>query len=62
MAMTDRIDFTKLLGFRTVSEQSAQGIDFKDETVAARLGAKVGGIGESDMPQHKPARPAAGNE
>jgi len=40
--MTDRIDFTKLLGFQTVSEQSARGIDFKDETIGARLGAKVG--------------------
>ncbi len=53
MAMTDRIDFTKLLGFRTVSEQSAQGIDFKDETVAARLGAKVGE--PNGVPQRMPA-------
>ena len=37
------IDFTKLLGFKTVSEQISKGLDLQDETVAAKLGAKVGG-------------------
>ena len=43
MADGKRIDFTKLLGFKTVSEQISEGLDLQDETVAAKLGAKVGG-------------------
>ena len=36
------LDFTKLLGFSTVAGQLSDGIDFQDETVGAKLGAKVG--------------------
>jgi len=54
--MTDRIDFTKLLGFQTVSEQSARGIDFKDETIGARLGAKVGGVDERLPTRARPGK------
>jgi hypothetical protein len=37
------IDFSKLLGFDSVAEQLADGVDFQDPTVGAKLGAKVGG-------------------
>ena len=36
------MDFTKLLGFDAVADQISSGIDFKDETLGAKLGAKVG--------------------
>ena len=42
MQNENRIDFTKLLGFDAVAEELACGIDFRNETIAARLGAKVG--------------------
>ena len=37
-----KIDFAKLLGFNTVSDELPDGLDFKDDTFGARLGAKVG--------------------
>ncbi len=37
-----KIDYAKLLGFATVSEQISEGVDFQDETLADKLGAKVG--------------------
>ena len=37
-----RLDFTRLLGFDSVSDQILDGIDFQDETIGAKLGAKVG--------------------
>jgi hypothetical protein len=37
-----KIDYAKLLGFNAVSEQLSDGVDFQDETIAAKLGAKVG--------------------
>jgi hypothetical protein len=37
-----KLDFTKLLGFETVSEQVSEALDFQDETISAKLGAKVG--------------------
>jgi hypothetical protein len=37
-----KIDYAKLLGFNAVSEQLSEGLDFQDETIAAKLGAKVG--------------------
>src|SRR6476660_5180450 len=36
------LDFTKLLGFAAVADKLADGINFQDETVGAKLGAKVG--------------------
>ena len=42
MPESNKMDFTKLLGFKTVSEQISEGLDFQEETVAAKLGAKVG--------------------
>ena len=37
-----RIDYSKLLGFDVVSDEIANGIDFRNEIVGAKLGAKVG--------------------
>jgi hypothetical protein len=42
MQKPERMDFAKLLGFETVSDQIAGSIDFQNQTMAARLGAKVG--------------------
>jgi hypothetical protein len=42
MQKPDKIDFTKLLGFETVADQLSEIADFQDETLGAKLGAKVG--------------------
>jgi hypothetical protein len=49
MRKTDTIDFTKLLGFETVD--LPETIDFQDETLGAKLGAKVGGGIEAVTPE-----------
>jgi len=41
MGSLGKIDFSKLLGFSSVSLISEE-MDFRDETIAAKLGAKVG--------------------
>ena len=38
----DRIDYAKLLGFDGVNNQISGPVDFQDETINAKLGAKVG--------------------
>ena len=38
-----KIDFTKLLGFDTVSHELSAGVDLRDDTLGSKLGAKVGG-------------------
>jgi len=45
MRDSDKLDFSKLLGFDTVSVSLKDGVDFQDPTFAARLGAKVGTTG-----------------
>jgi hypothetical protein len=42
MQSPEKIDFSKLLGFSSVSPQFSDGVDFQDETFGAMLGAKVG--------------------
>ena len=42
MEGTGQIEFAKLLGFDVVSDQLSESVDFRDETIGARLGAKVG--------------------
>ena len=37
-----KIDFTKLLGFNTVSDELPDGIDLQNDTLGDKLGAKVG--------------------
>ena len=36
------IDFSKLLGFALIADQVFTAIDLRDNTIGARLGAKVG--------------------
>jgi hypothetical protein len=36
------LDFAKLLGFETINEQISGSVDFRDETLGDKLGAKVG--------------------
>jgi hypothetical protein len=43
MHKLDRIDYAKLLGFASVSDRICGSVDFQDETIGAKLGAKVGG-------------------
>jgi hypothetical protein len=38
----DKIDFAKLLGFDGVSDQISGPVDFQNDTINAKLGAKVG--------------------
>jgi hypothetical protein len=45
----NKIDFSKLLGFGSVSGEIRDGVDFRDDTLGAKLGAKVGGT-EADAP------------
>ncbi len=40
--MQSKIDYAKLLGFDAVSNQLSEGVDFQDDTISAKLGAKVG--------------------
>lgn len=42
MQKSQMIDFTKLLGFETIAELVAEDFDLRDETLGAKLGAKVG--------------------
>ena len=44
MEKSDTIDFAKLLGFDTVTRDPSGDLDFQDETLGAKLGAKVGVI------------------
>ena len=36
------LDFTKLLGFQTIAETLTEDLNLQDETLGAKLGAKVG--------------------
>ena len=42
MHKAEKIDFAKLLGFSTVSHEISNGVDFQDEIIGTKLGAKVG--------------------
>jgi hypothetical protein len=52
MKKASEINYSKLLGFESVGDLISGDIDFQDEAVAAKLGAKIG----VDPP---PARPEA---
>jgi|SwirhirootsSR3_FD_contig_71_3008638_length_755_multi_2_in_0_out_0_1 hypothetical protein len=39
---TTKLDFSKLLGFASVSEEVTNALDFQDDTMGAKLGAKIG--------------------
>jgi hypothetical protein len=42
MRTSNKIDYSKLLGFETIGDLIAESVDFQDEALAAKLGAKVG--------------------
>ena len=42
MKKVSEIDYSKLLGFEAIGDEIAGNVDFQDERVAAKLGAKVG--------------------
>ena len=42
MAEHDDIDFSKLMGFETVRKLISGVVDFRDDVLGAKLGAKVG--------------------
>ena len=42
MQVAQRIDLANLLGFDTIGSELSDGVDFKDEAVSGKLGAKVG--------------------
>jgi hypothetical protein len=44
MQKSEKIDLTKLLGFETIACEPTDNVDFQDETLGAKLGAKVGSI------------------
>ena len=43
MSESQKIDFSRLLGFQVMSDDLAEHVDFQAETFGGRLGAKVGG-------------------
>ena len=42
MSKTKALDFSRLLGFETVSAEMEARVDFPNETLGDKLGAKVG--------------------
>ena len=42
MRKATAIDYARLLGFASVSDQLSGSVDFRDENLGAKLGAKVG--------------------
>jgi len=42
MQKPGRIDFAKLLGFELVTRELLENFDLQEETIGAKLGAKVG--------------------
>lgn len=48
------IDYRMLLGFSSVSEAVGKGVDFRDETLGSKLGAKIG--------QVEPVAPGSSNQ
>ena len=51
MQKPDRIDFAKLLGFELVTRELLEDFDLQEETIGAKLGAKVGAEAEPDAPK-----------
>ena len=54
MKKSDVLDFSKLLGFDVIVDQISGSIDFQNEAIGAKLGAKVGAAEDS------PVAPAEG--
>jgi hypothetical protein len=53
MKNANEIEFAKLLGFDTVSDQISWDVDFRDETIGTRLGAKIGTDESEPAPSRK---------
>ena len=51
MRKVDAIDFAKLLGFDTVTRELSETLDLQDETLGAKLGAKIGDAVEAVAPE-----------
>jgi hypothetical protein len=51
-----KMDYSKLFGFDTVIDNLAKGIDFRDPTIGAKLGAKVGTKTITEMMMPMPPR------
>ena len=49
-AANNRIDYSKLLGFESVGDLMPEGVDFQDDALAAKLGAKVGNDPQPNAP------------
>ncbi len=49
MKAIDKLDATRLLGFASLGDRLADGVDFRDEIFDGKLGAKVG-VGETWAP------------
>ena len=50
MKANNRLDATRLLGFASSGDQVASAVDFRDDTLGAKLGAKVGGSEPGGQP------------
>jgi hypothetical protein len=46
-----KIDFAKLLGFALMEKELVDAIDFQDDTLGAKLGAKVGDLEANPSPE-----------
>ena len=55
MQKPDKLNFAGLFGFETVSNKLSSGLDFQDDSIAAKLGAKVGDGESSGAPAEKKA-------
>ena len=51
MQKPETTDFAKLLGFETITREPSETLDFQDETLGAKLGAKVGDFIEAVAPE-----------
>jgi hypothetical protein len=51
---TAKIDYSKLLGFESIGDLISGGVDFQDEALAAKLGAKVGNDPTPGAPAETP--------
>jgi hypothetical protein len=56
MKLQIEIDFSKLLGFALIADHISTAIDLRDNTIGARLGAKVGvkEMTAADLPRDLP--------
>ena len=50
MSTANKIDYSKLLGFESVGDLISESVDFQDDALAAKLGAKVGNDPQPNAP------------